>query len=267
MTLKQTAIDVLDLLDRGAYRIDGHTVSIEPAHTASVQGARLYTPEALQQLRDAAGPGSPAIEVVVGTTQQWAQQLGDDAVLLNFASARNPGGGFLNGAKAQEEDLCRCSGLYPSLLRHMTYYEVNQRQRSLLYTDHAIYTPRVVFFRTRGTGELLREPFLSSVITAPAPNSGPHLRAHPDDHATVQATFERRWRNVLAIARDQGHPTVLLGAWGCGAFGGDPEVAASTARRAIEACSGGLQRIVFAIPDRGRQSKHNLDVFRRVLAG
>ena len=36
----------------------------------------------------------------------------------NFASASNPGGGVERGANAQEECLCRCSGL--SLIPHLT---------------------------------------------------------------------------------------------------------------------------------------------------
>ena len=63
--------------------------------------------------------------------------LSSELVLLNFASARNPGGGFLKGARAQEEDLCRCSGLYPALLTQPNYYQINREQSSMIYTDHA----------------------------------------------------------------------------------------------------------------------------------
>lgn len=63
---------------------------------------------------------SPRVEVIDATTQVAAHQFAHEGplVVLNFASARNPGGGFLGGAKAQEEDLCRCSGLYRTLLQH-----------------------------------------------------------------------------------------------------------------------------------------------------
>ena len=95
----------------------------------------------------------------------------------------------------------------------------------------------------------------ASVITAPAPNSRPYLKKSTDI-AALEKCFERRWRNVLAIACDQQIPTVLLGAWGCGAFGGDPVMASRTARRALEDFAPAFERVVFAIPGKGKQSQH-----------
>jgi uncharacterized protein (TIGR02452 family) len=82
-------------------------------------------------------------------TPRLVQEEGvDDPVVLNFASARNVGGGFLNGARAQEEDLARSCGLFRCLETQPEYYEVNRRTASLLYTDHIIYSPRVPWFRS-----------------------------------------------------------------------------------------------------------------------
>ena len=265
MSLSQLAQDVLNLLERGFYETDGQQVSIAAQQQRACDDSRLYSPDDLTALRGKLPQGDPAqIEVMDATTQQAAQTLVADGplVLLNFASARNPGGGFLGGAKAQEEDLCRCSGLYPTLLPHIEYYEVNRAQKSLLYTDYAIYSPGVPFFKHRGTGELLAEPFTASVITMPAPNSRPYLKRDGDPRA-LEECFERRWRNVLAIAYDQNISTILLGAWGCGAFGGDPEMASRTARRALDDFAPAFERIIFAIPGRGKQSQRNLDVFRQ----
>lgn len=267
MSLKQSAQDVLDLIERGAYDVEGTRVSIATACQQALTGSRLYTPDELERLRATTREGSaPAVEVVPGTTQQVAQTLAAQGpvMLLNFASARNPGGGFLNGAKAQEEDLCRCSALYPTLVQHSEYYEANRAQKSLLYTDHMIFSPDVPFFKTRGTGSLLSEPFQAAVLTAPAPNSRPYFK-NAGDPDLLEECFERRWSNVLVAAHAEQISTVLLGAWGCGAFGGDPVVASRTADIAISNFGAGLERIVFAIPDRGRQSQHNLDVFRRQL--
>lgn len=268
MSLKQHAAEVLALLDHGSYEHEGAEVRIQPAQAACVANSRLYTPVELELLRAQLAPGPPQVELLDATTQEAARALAHQGAvcLLNFASARNPGGGFLNGAKAQEEDLCRCSGLYPTLLQHPTYYEVNRRQRSLLYTDHAIHSPGVPFFRVRGTGDLLAQPFLASVITMPAPNSA-HLKQHPGDREALEQAFVRRWQNVLCIAADRGERTLLLGAWGCGAFGGDPHVAAPAARRALQTHGGAFDRVVFAIPGKGKQSAHNLAVFTAVLGG
>lgn len=269
MSLKETANTVLRMIETGGYQVDGQSVRIAVEQAAAVEGTRLYKPEELASCGAAIGP-SPAVRVTDGTTQtvafETATSVKGNLGLLNFASARNPGGGFLNGAKAQEEDLCRCSGLYPCLLQCMEYYEVNRRQSSLLYTDYAIFSPVVPFFKTRGAGEFLRVPFLASVITAPAPNSGPFLRDQPDAVEELRETFLRRWKNVLRIARDQNISHLLLGAWGCGAFGGDPVMASETAREAIRTDGAGISEIVFAIPSKGRQSEANLEAFRLAFA-
>ena len=265
MSQDETADTILRMIRAGSYVVDGQTVQIDIEQTKAVRGTRLYTPETLVSFGAASGT-SPAIRVTDGTTQTIACELAasvDGHVgLLNFASARNPGGGFLNGAVAQEEDLCRCSGLYPCLLQCMEYYEANRGQSSLLYTDHAIFSPAVPFFKTRGRGEYLKRPFFVSVITAPAPNSGPFLRAGQGSAGELKAAFLRRWKNVLRIARDQNISHLLLGAWGCGAFGGNPVMASETAREAICSDGAGITEIVFAIPGQGRQSRKNLDAFR-----
>lgn len=267
MSLSGLARQVLELLEKGSYVApSGAEVSISTRQQRSVEGTRLYTPKQLEQLMaEVSKPFAGALEVTAETTQVAGRELaGDRTALLNFASARNPGGGFLGGAKAQEEDLCRCSGLYPTLLTQPSYYEVNRAQKSMIYTDHAIFSPGVPFFRVKGKAELLEEPFVVSVVTMPAPNTGPFLQRNPDGHAELDAAFLRRWRCVLAIARDRGIETLVLGAWGCGAFRGDPQMAASSAKKALETDGGNLQRVRFAIPDGGR-SGTNLAVFRRVL--
>ena len=268
MSLKHHAKEVLDLIERGTYTTaSGSVVSIESETKSSLDGSRLYSPDELTTLRERIPAGDrPTIDVVNGTTQTVAQSMSESGplVLLNFASARNPGGGFLNGAKAQEEDLCRCSTLYATLIKHDEYYDTNRNQSSLLYTDYAIFSPTVPFFKTRGTGDYLDRPFYASVITAPAPNTKPYL-AKSGDPELLRQCFEQRWQNVMAIAIDTGAPNVLLGAWGCGAFGGDPVIASQTAKNAIDEFGPAFDRVVFAIPGKGKQSKHNLETFEATL--
>ena len=190
-----------------------------------------------------------------------------DVVVLNFASARNPGGGFLGGAKAQEEELCRCSGLYRTLLTQPHYYKHNREQKTLLYSDFLIYSPGVPFIRLSTNEPFLERPFVVSVVTAPAPNAGALSRNEPGAASHLPSTFERRWANVLAVAEHNRNRSLVLGAWGCGAFRNNAATVAATARSTLRSArfDGVFERVVFAIPGAGQRSLENLRAFRRVF--
>jgi uncharacterized protein (TIGR02452 family) len=265
MSLKDAAADTLAILEAGSYTApSGASRQIGDALASAAAGTCLYAPgHSFLPVRKA---HVARIEVRDGTTQEVARQLVqdeavDDLVLLNFASARNPGGGFLTGAKAQEEDVARCSGLYPCLLTQPRYYEVNRATDSMLYTDHIIYSPRVPFFRTHSKGTL-ENPFVASIITAPAPNAGQHLARHPDDQRELDETLRRRAGLVLAVALDRGHSAVLLGAWGCGVFRNDPAAVADAFGNWLEGeYADAFKRVVFGFHDSSKD-KHTLAAFR-----
>lgn len=144
---------------------------------------------------------------------------------LNFASAKNPGGGFLNGAEAEEEALLRASALYDCLLCQPEYYARNRAHSSCLYLDLVIATPDVPFIRD-DEGQLLEEPLLASVITAPAPNAGAVMANEPERASEIEPTLRRRAELVLYAAARTGVEHIVLGAWGCGVFRNDPGMVA-----------------------------------------
>ncbi len=233
MSLKAVAQETLKIVESGKLITStGVAIDFSVEQQTAETGTALYTPQQLAELLERSPSPvqnrSTVIEVTNETTQVAAHRIVHqsgckDLVLLNYASARNPGGGFINGAKAQEEDLTRCSGLYPCLLRQPDYYEANRNNPSLLYTDRIIYSPQVPWFRTRSRN-LLDYFFLASVITAPAPNAGQVLRRDPQAHSEIETALRRRAGYVLTVARDRGHRSLLLGGWGCGVFRNDPQL-------------------------------------------
>ena len=60
---------------------------------------------------------------------EMAKEL-EKPLVMNFANAIHPGGGFLKGARAQEEALCRCSTLYKSISSNKAFemYHYNRRE-------------------------------------------------------------------------------------------------------------------------------------------
>lgn len=210
MSLKGIAQQTLDVVER------------------AVQGTVLYRPGDYRRLASSESSGGrPRIEVTSEKTGEASRRLVEEGVphvaALNFASAKNPGGGFLGGAKAQEEDLARCSALYPCLITQREYYDVNRAEHSPLYTDHLIYSPDVPFFRDEAL-DFLEQPFHVSILTAPAPNAGAAQRNAPHLMAHLPGVFRARALKVLQVAAHQGHRTLVLGAWGCGAFRNNPNL-------------------------------------------
>lgn len=230
-------------------------VSLEPALGAAVAGTRLY--EQAPALPPLAGGAATRmlVEVTDETTNEAIFRIASadpeaHVGCLNFASAKHPGGRFLEGAQAQEEALARTSALYACLLAQPGFYERNVAFGSELYLDLAIHSPRVPFFR-EDDGSWLDAPVLASVITAPAPNASALRHAGQLDPAALRKAFERRTRIVLCIAAVEGLTHLVLGAWGAGVFGNDPELVADVFAAALDELGPRFARVTFAIPKGG----------------
>jgi uncharacterized protein (TIGR02452 family) len=246
--LRAVAEETIAILERGTYSVPGSgQVRLAGDIDQAVAGTRLYLPGDELPL---AGPaaGSPRVEVTRETTLAAARRLGAHVACLVFASAKNPGGGFRNGAQAQEESLARASALYVCQLAVPGFYEFHRRQKDLRYSDRVIYSPAVPVFRN-DDGELLARPYPVTFLTAAAPNLGAITASQPGAAGGVPAALLARAERVLQVAAAHQHRRLVLGAWGCGVFGNDPAVAAAAFARLLQPPSG-FDHVVFAVHDR-----------------
>ncbi|MFD7557013.1 TIGR02452 family protein [Streptomyces sp. NPDC059835] len=260
--LREIARENAEIVAAGGYRTrSGRHVALAAALGKAKAKTRIYGPNRVipdeEILR---GRAATAIEVTGESSTVAARRLAADGLepdaraprvaVLNFASARNPGGGYVRGAKAQEEVLCRASALYETLLEAPEYYEVHRAERSTFYTDRVIHSPGVPVFRD-DRGALLETPFLAGFLTSPAPNAGTIRRQEPDRVGEIPEALARRARLVLEVAAHEGYQRLVLGAWGCGVFRNDPqEVARAFGELLTGRFSGVFERVVFAVLDR-----------------
>lgn len=257
--------ETLEIIKNKKYNsLSGKIIDLSDSLDAAMNGTLLYqdgiTDVPMKQYQSV----KPSIEVTNETTAQAAVRLNslgkDNVVALNFASARNQGGGFLSGAIAQEEDLCRASGLYACLKKKPVFYNENILCDDTLYTDNVIYSPSVPFFRDEHN-LLLEDPFLLSILSAPAPN----VRSMENiDEDILTITFNYRAVKVLQIAELHGHKNIILGAWGCGAFGNSPEMVANSFKEALMLVPA-FEHVCFAVYDT-RTPPVLFDTFKEIFA-
>ena len=240
------AKETIGILKQKHYtNLNGVKVDISASLDAAVDGTTLY--QGPLPNKDYA-THSPTIEVTNETTANAAARLinlGKDVVALNFASARNQGGGFLSGALAQEEALCRCSGLYACLKRKPVFYNENIMCDDTFYTDNILYSPKVPWFRAENH-TFLEAPFEVSIITAPAPNLSTLKQEGLQNK--IKAIIRERTIKILQVAEANGHKNIVLGAWGCGAFGNDPKMVAEAFKLALEKVPT-FEHVTFAVYD------------------
>jgi len=254
---KLIALDTLQLLKKGFYKTaNGQRIDIQAAQAYTESHTISYSPEMGDRLIVAAKKfpklvDKPQAEVTGETTMNAVRRLlaegHDRLVYLNFASAKNAGGGFLGGSQAQEESIARATGLYPCLVQCTDYYETNKRSRSSFYTDYMIYAPEVPILKDEN-GNTLSELLKAAVITAPAVNTGVVKQREPQRLQEVETVMKRRIKKVLAIALEHQHSTIILGAWGCGVFQNDPQQVAKWFREVLtENFASCFKHITFAI--------------------
>lgn len=262
---RQIAEETLEILECGCYTCpsneEGHQVILEKPLSQAIAGSfvihegdAIPQTEASQPQESCSSP--PVFEFTSETSLAALYRLASQvpemvsrAMLLNFASAKRPGGGFLGGAPAQEESLARSSGLYPCLAQFKDdMYASNRKDpHGCLYSHDMIFSPQVPFFRD-DDGALAAQPVLCSVISAPAVNKGSTKGAA---RKKVEPVMRTRMVRILRLAAAQRLDVLILGAWGCGVFRNDPDVIAKMFQEVLELpeFSGSFKHIVFPIPD------------------
>ncbi|MFF7374915.1 TIGR02452 family protein [Streptomyces massasporeus] len=267
--LRGIAQQTEQIVAAGAYRApDGREVSIAAELRAAREGTFLHGPEPVPVPADrVTGARTTRIEVTGESSLEAARRLGGHVAVLNFASARNPGGGYLNGAQAQEEALCRASALYTCLLEARAFYDHHRAHRDPFYTDRVTHSPAVPVFRD-DRGSLLAEPYTAGFLTSPAPNAGVVHRTVPERAPELPRALAVRAERVLETAAAHGYRGLVLGAWGCGVFRNDPAQVAEAFRALLE--PGGrfaraFEHVVFGVLDRTRD-RSVLGAFEKTLS-
>ncbi len=189
-------------------------------------------------------------------------------LVLNFANPVNPGGGVRLGAKAQEEDLCRKSSLLLSLESNAAkeFYSYNKSLHTNMGSDALMITPKVEIIRDEN-GELLDESVVVSVLTCAAPMITYGKEGMSE--AEYEEMFYNRIMNMLKCVAYLGYKILVLGAWGCGAFGNDAHLVSDLFYKAFKNInynnhgeSDLFKKVDFAVLDRSK-SQYNFKEFYR----
>lgn len=178
------------------------------------------------------------------------------------------------GATAQEEDLCRqIPLLYPSLMKAQedglypfgppTCSSADKPER---YCD-VLYTTNLKICR----GDALdgfpilkpSEHVTVSMIAAAAPNI--KFSKDVNDEKLIYRTMTNIF-NAPHVTEPGEIDILILGAWGCGAFGGDPiQIATLFVKALVEENLGqGYKEVHFAIPQFSAEDR-NHEEFRKIL--
>lgn len=258
----QMARQILEIIEQGFYEsAAGRRIELADQIEKSIAHSKLYSPDELASLMlpPVNASGDTVFEVKNATTLHAAHQLLESAsgkvLCLNFASAKNPGGGFLNGSEAQEESLARSSCLYPTLLQNEDYYKKNRVCGTSLYTDYMIYSPDVLVIRNDNS-ELLETPFTVSFVTSPAVNAGAVKRNELNNVERITLVQKQRMHYLLSVCAHEGYQNLVLGAWGCGVFMNEPRQIADLWYQLLvddEQFKNRFNQVVFAVLDRNER--------------
>ena len=140
--------------------------------------------------------------------------------------------------------LCHSSFLYNVLSEFdEDYYEFNRLTKNFaLYTNRALYSPDVLFVRGN-------EEVYADVITCAAPSKYTAKKYCGKSDYDCNSVMKDRIHFMLDIAKENNPYNLILGAWGCGAFGNDPEFVANAFKKELEEYyTSTFKNIIFAIP-------------------
>lgn len=197
-----------------------------------------------QKIRVTRKGSVPVIEGVVTPSR---------VAVLNFADALTPGGLVFEGVETQEEDLCRCSNLYPCISQDKVfddYYGYNRSLENDIYSDRLIYSKDVLFFKDEDYW-CIPIKTKCDVITCPAPVECNDINI-----------FKQRIKSIIGAAYKAGVDRLILGKWGTGSFGNDPVLVATAFKEVLDEYKL-FDVVYFPLFDDSESS----DIFQEILEG
>ena len=277
--------DTLNILDQGFYTYKGKRIPLKLT-PAQMREISVYLPKDVKNISEDTEfefTHNADSRILIGCenidsyslarkrTKEAVDYLPEGAkpvLVLNLANPVNPGGGVRNGAKAQEEDLCRKSSLLLSLEspEAASYYRYNKSLHSYMGSDAVMITPQVEIIKDEN-GDLLPESVVVSVMTCAAPMIKRGMEGLTDQQ--YKDLIYNRISGMLKVAAYLGYQVLILGAFGCGAFGNDAHVVSNLFYKVLKEFNFGgweakhfFYRIDFAVMDHSAE-QYNFKEFSR----
>ena len=180
---------------------------------------------------------------------------------LVFGSAKHPGGGWLSGSYGQEEFIMRRTGMSALVEKNAALYDDPVHSKAPFYSNYMQFADSMPVFRSNAGG-LFPEPYYLSFVVAAAPNLA--AARSEAEKTKVRAMMRSRIHALLAVAATRGYHRLVLGAWGCGAFGHKAEDVAEDFR--VLMTDGGVfenvfTHVVFGVPPFDDGSNPNIKPF------
>lgn len=259
---------------RDTQRMFSDDPELSAACAESRRGQRVYA--ASEDVAVPAPRFDSDAEVVVSRNRSFEAaavyaRAGRRTAVLNFANSFCPGGGVVHGARAQEECLCRTSTLYDALSAPgpmRLFYGPHMDGDDDLGTDDVIFTPGVVVFKSDTAAPEpvpSGERFSVDVLTCAAPDvCGLRDMDGGISDGELGRLHRSRARRILSVAAANRADALVLGAFGCGAFGNPPRVVAAAFRDVLAEFSRSFAAVEFAVYCSARDSE-NFSVFSEIF--
>jgi uncharacterized protein (TIGR02452 family) len=214
------------------------------------------TQEELDELKVYANTQVSVIEEdTLNATEQLINE-GYNPLVLNMADWYNAGGCVQGGAKTQEEELFRRSNYFTHLLQ--SFYPLDTYDLMISYDVEVYRDDPYKDYAIRD------KPFKCNIVASPALDS-PVLDYKDNDDMIGKMNEEdteimyNKMRQLIYYAATAGCDSIVLSAWGCGAFHLPAWQISQLFAKVLSESAGCLRKVVFAVTNH----KNNYTIFKQ----
>ena len=244
--------ETMKAAEDGCYFVEEREVKL-PFSFEQIKEVTLYTPEQISQLSEQDLSETKSVRVTFRNQDtleaafelhQRRKENEKPVLVLNFANPHRPGGGIRSKPGTQEEHLCVKTTVLCSLETEEAwpFYQTNLDCGTQAQTDTILISPNTMVIRNPDLS-LREDPFPIAVMTVAAPIAS---RMEQEELPNLEKILRSRIRGMLRTATAEGYTQLVLGAWGCGNFGNDPEL---VARLFHDNLTGNFEEVTMAVFD------------------